>query len=427
MKRHIIIILLILTSASFTMAAETTFSPRLTVKGEYTDNFYRSSENEEDEYITTVSPGATLALQGATAGLTLSYDPTYVSYRETEEDANWRHYGVLTGNWDASRLTHLGLTTSVTISEDPADEDVALTVSRGRNRYTRYTGDASISHQFGREDTVGGGYHVAILENEEDYEEDSQEHKPYFDLTKWFGESRYGIKTHMDYTLGTFNVADENFEQTDDFNSFYGYLRVMRRMSRQLNMFVQYAHTVTEYDGETENYSVYNPSMGFTYNVEKQTTINMALGYFIRDREESDDDNEVSLTGDVVTTWQFTRGSIELSAASGYRQESFAAENLGFSYYGGANCRLAYSFTRQLSGNLSGQYRYDRYLDTDPEITDNTVNLGTGLSYKVFQWMSLQLEYRYRTVSSTEEVREYSENRVWLSVTFEPENPFRLK
>lgn len=426
MKRHLFTILLILTSASFTMAAETTFSPRLTVKGEYTDNFYRSSENEEDEYITTVAPGATLALQGATAGLTLSYDPTYVSYSETEEDAKWRHYGVLTGNWDASRQTHLGLKTSVTISEDPADDDESSTISRGRNRYARYTGDAGISHRFGREDIVGGGYRVSLLENEEDYVEDSQEHKPYFDLTKWFGDSRYGLRTHMDYTLGTFNMADERYEQTDGFNSFYGYLRMMRKMSRQFDIFVQYAHTVTEYDGDTENYSVYNPSIGFTYDVEKQTTINMALGYLIRDREQSDDDSEMSFTGDVKTSWQFTRGTINLAAVSGYRQESFSAENLGFSYFGGADAGLNYDFTRRFGGDLNGRYRYDRYLDSDPEITDNTVDLSAGLSYQVLQWTSLRLEFRHRTVSSSLEEREYDENRVWLSVTFQPENPLRL-
>lgn len=427
MKKQFFTILIALVPALSAMAAETTFSPRLTVKGEYTDNLYRTPENKEDEYITTVAPGATLAYRGATAGLTLSYDPTYVTYNEIEEDPEWRHYGALNGYWDAGRQTHMNLRTTVTISEDPADDEDALTISQGRNRYSRYTGDARISHQFGREDTIGGGYRISILENKVDYIEDSQEHKPYVDFTKWFGESRYGIRTHLDYTMGTFNMPDENYEQTDDFDSFYGYLRFMRRISRQFDVFVQYAHTVTEYDGDTENYAVYDPSVGFTYKVEKQTTINMAVGYLTRDREESDDDSELSFTGDLTTAWQFTRGQIDLAATSGYRQESFSAENLGFSYYGGADATLGYNFTRRLGGNLNARYRYNRYLDTDPEIVDNSINLGASLSYKVLQWMSLQLGYRYRTVSSTEEEREYDENRVWLSVTFAPANPFRLK
>lgn len=425
MKRYFLIILISLMSASTAMAVEVTFTPRLTLREEFTDNFYRSPEDKEDEYITTVAPGATLGFRGTTGELNLSYDPTYVTYAETDEESDWRHYGSLDGVWSLSRRTQMNLAGTIVVSEDPADDEETLAITQGRNRYARYTGDMGLTYQFGREDTAGIGFFYSVLENEEDLIEDSQLSRPYVDLTKWFGESRYGITTHFDYSMAEFDL-DGDAEPSDDFTSLYGYLRLMRRMNRNLDLFVQYAHTTTDYDGMTEDYSVYNPSIGFTYQIEEQTTVTMALGYFIRDREESEDDSGVSLTGDLASTWSFPRGTIELTADAGYRQESFDDENLGFSYYAGGDGRLNYGFTRNFEGDLFGGYHYERFLDTDPEITDNTATAGAGISYQALSWMSLRLEYRYQTVSSTEDAREYDENRAWFSITFTPESPFRL-
>jgi hypothetical protein len=420
MKRHLILIFVaMLMLASSAMAVEVTFSPRLTLRGEYTDNFYRTADDKQDEYISSVAPGATLGFRGATGELTLSYDPTYVTYAETDQEADWRHFGALNGYWAFSRQTRLDFTNSLTVSEDPADDPSSVIITQGRNRYTRYTGDAHITHQFGRQSSAGIGYYFSSLDNEQDYVEDSQERRPYLDLTAWFGESRYGMQTHIDYTVG-------DFETSDDFTSVYGYLRLMRRISRNLDLYIQYAHTVTDYDGLTEDYSVYSPSVGFHYLVTEQTTIDLALGYFVQDFKDSEDNSGAILTGDLTTSWSFPRGTFALTGSSGYRADSFTTDSLGFYYYAGLTGRLDYGFTQHFRGDLFGGYRYAQYFDTDPEVKDNSVNAGVGLSYQALSWMAFRLEYRYETVDSTDDTRELTENSVFLSVTFEPANPYRL-
>jgi opacity protein-like surface antigen len=425
MRKPLIVALVYFAMVSYAMAVETTFSPRLTMRGEYTDNVDRTHDDPQDDFITTVSPGATLGLRGNTAEMTLSYDPAYVMYRDNDQDDGWRHFGTLNGFWSLSRRTRLNIANALTISEDPADDVADSTLARGRNRYTRYSGTLGITQQFGREDSFGGGYTYSSLTNEEEYVEDSQEHGPYADFMWWFIENLYGLQLHTDYTIADFKRRD-GIETSDDFTSWYGQLRLRRRFTRNFDMFLEYGHTVTNYDGMTEDYTVYNPAVGLNYVAGEETNISMALGYFIRDREKGADDSGTIVSGDLTTAWSYPRGAVSLTATSGCRTDTFDTENLGFNYYASVGVRADYGFTRNFRGDVFGDYRYDKYFDVDPEREDNTYGTGCGLSYQVLAWMSLRLEYRYSTVSSNVEEEEYDENRVFMSVTLAPVSPYRL-
>lgn len=424
MKMPLIFTLVLFWLVSYAIAAETTFSPRLTIRGEYTDNLDLSHTNPQDDFITIVSPGMTLGLRGNTAEVTLSYDPAYVMYRDNDQYNDWRHYGTLNGFWNLSRRTRMSFENALTISEDPEDDESDSTLSRGRNRSTWYSGTLGLTNQFGREDSFGLGYTYASLTNEKKYIEDSQVHRPYVDFTWWFIENRYGLQLHTDYTMADFNRRD-GIDGSDDFTSWYGQMRLRRRFTRNFDMFLEYGHTVTDYDGMTVDYTVYNPALGFNYVAGEETNISMAIGCFIRDREKGTDDNGTIVSGDLTTAWSYPRGAVNLTATSGYRTDTFDTENLGFNYYAGVGVRADYGFSRLFRGDVFGDYRYDKYFDVDPEREDNTYGAGCGLSYQVLAWMSLRVEYRYRTVSSTVEEEEYDENRVSMSVTLAPVSPYR--
>ena len=65
MKIKIYLFLVIATiffTVSNAAAFQATFLPRMSVSGEYTDNFFLTEDNEEDEFITVISLGFTTEL-----------------------------------------------------------------------------------------------------------------------------------------------------------------------------------------------------------------------------------------------------------------------------------------------------------------------------------------------------------------------------
>ena len=67
------------------------FTPRISASEQYTDNVFLSEKNEEEEFITRVSPGFTAELIGKTGRVEVSYDPTYEFYDEFDELDGWIH------------------------------------------------------------------------------------------------------------------------------------------------------------------------------------------------------------------------------------------------------------------------------------------------------------------------------------------------
>ena len=74
-------------------------TPRVSAGVEYTDNVGLTPDNTESDTITTVTPGITLDLSGRPAGLTLSYDPSYVNYADGTYEDYWRHLATGSGWW----------------------------------------------------------------------------------------------------------------------------------------------------------------------------------------------------------------------------------------------------------------------------------------------------------------------------------------
>ncbi|MBW2167393.1 MAG: hypothetical protein JRG74_15295, partial [Deltaproteobacteria bacterium] len=52
---------------------QATFTPRISVSEEYTDNHFLTDDNKEHEYITTTSIGFTAEVLGRSNGMSISY------------------------------------------------------------------------------------------------------------------------------------------------------------------------------------------------------------------------------------------------------------------------------------------------------------------------------------------------------------------
>ncbi|MCJ7615077.1 MAG: outer membrane beta-barrel protein, partial [Desulfobacterales bacterium] len=207
-----------------------------------------------------------------------------------------------------------------------------------------------------------------------------------------------------------------------------GSITLANKFTKYLSGSIRYSHTIMDYRGDTEDYRVYDPSIGVSYIIAEDTFISMNIGYFVQDRENSDDESGLSLNGSLGKTWEFKRGSINATGSSGYEESYFDSENLGFNRYYGAQASANYRIAKSLTGNIFGSFRRNKYINQDDNRTDRLKRAGAGLTFSpiTVRWLHLSLNYSFNTLDSTENENNYDENRVLLSISLSPTNPIPL-
>ena len=427
-KIFLIAICTLFLSTSISFGYQATFTPRISVSEEYTDNYFLTDSNKEHEYITTISPGFSAQILGKNSGAEISYDPEYAMYDKYDENDTWRHSVDFSAWSEIAKNTHIEITDSFLYTEDPLiDADIATlltenpdaeidsTVRRSRETYYSNSAGINLRHQFGRADSFTLGYIYSFLKNDDPELEDNERYNPHMGLTYWFAPE-WGLNMHGSYTRA-------EFDDSDDSDQWNGSARLIKKFTLQLEGFIQYAHTALEYDGDSEDYQVYNPSAGFSYTISNDVFFSLGMGCSFINREESDDESVMSANGSLTKT--FSRGSVNIIGSGGYEESDYGAENLGVTEFYQVGGSAAYQFTRHFSGNIFGSYRNNQYIDEDPEREDKITRVGAGLSMQVLEWMSLGLNYAYRKVDSTMDEDDYEENRGLITITLSPSRPFR--
>lgn len=415
-------------TTSITFGYEATFMPSITVGTEYTDNLFLTDRNKESEYITTISPSFNAEILGKYSGAKILYTPSYAMHDEYDELDEWRHRARLSGWTELSKNTRITVYDYFLYTEDPLsvadiapvrvedpDEPIDNTLRKTRRTYYRNTALVNLSHQFGEFDSFNIGYRHYFLKNDLSIYEDKEIYNPFMDLTYWFA-SKWGFNIGGSYTKG-------EYDESDDYDFIDANARLIRRFSRLLNGFVQFGYGALEYDGNREDAEGYDLLAGFDYTISKDTFMSVAAGYAWLYRDRSDNESAPSM--EVTLKKTLSKGVIYLTGSGGYKKPTEGAETLGIRKYYEVGTSVTYQLTRHLSGNAFGSYRYDDYLEYTPEREDKTTRAGLGLNLQVLKWMSLGLNYRYRTVDSDRDVEEYDENSVFFGITLFPTRPFR--
>jgi len=419
--------ILLFTSPSF--AFQATFTPRISVNEEYTDNLFLSDENKEHDYITTVSPGFTAELLGKNIGATLSYDPGYTFYDRYSENDTWRHNARFSGWAEITKNTRLDVSDSFLRTEDPLTEAdiVALrvkdataqidnTVRRDRQTYCTNSAKINLTHKFRENNSFNLGYTHYILENEDETIEDKESHNPSIGLIYWFSP-HWGFDTDISY-------INAKFDTSDDYDEWKGTLKLLKKISRQLEGSVGYTHTTVNHNGDTEDYQTYNPFAGVTYSIAKDTSLSFDAGYFIHDNKNSASDSGLTSNLDLAITRK--RFSINLMGTSGHEESSSGAENLGYNKYQEAGGSASYELTRHVSGNIFGSFRDSKYKALVTAREDKTTRCGLGLTIKPLTWMTIGISYTYQSVDSTIDTNDYDENCGLIKITLIPSTPFKF-
>ena len=430
-----------------------TFTPKISINQEYTGNVFITNEDTKEDYITVISPGFELEISDKSKGIKLYYAPGPSFYSTNSDNDTLRHDVSFNGWIEVSRTTKIEISNSFKYTEDPlpnledtfslgqtdADSEEAATpipeifsteqsitdsdTTRRRSRDVYYSNVVGInlSQQIGKTDSLSVGYAYSILENDDPDAQDSTRHSSMINYTHPF--SRFlDIAINGSYTKGEFSSS------ADDVDNYKGGFTLTKKFTKFLSGNVRYQHTVADFDGESEDYQIFDPSIGVGYTFSKNATVSLNVGYFLQDRQDSEDEKGLSLDGNIGKTWEFKRGSINISGSSGYGESYFGAENLGFNTYYQATGSGNYKFTKAMGGTLFGSFQNNDYVNLTDDRTDDLITAGFSLTYKplTWKWINVGLTYTYRKMNSTDDDNDYQEDRIYLNITMTPEQTIRL-
>ena len=380
------------------------FTPSVSISEEYTDNYNQTENNTESEFSTEYLVGLDFGYIETKGEVTFNYDLSYVDFNDYDVNDYWQHDFVLNGLLNLTRHTDLTLTESFLRTRN-ISQRTGTWQEHDTNNIT-----VGLSHQFG----LRNSFEIDCLYSFDKYDDSNiDEHesfRPSAFFAYWFNV-RYGFELSGFYEHTDFDVSDN--EET----TWSGSIRFIKQISNHFQIYAEYEHSMSEDD--LVEHIVYNPSIGFEWTVSETSSISMGGGVLYNRYENQRDSDDFFVDLSVFKLFDFSRrGSVAISASSGYGEISDNAASLGFNIYYQAGFIYNYDLTRQASLNISGSYLRDDFNEELVDRVDNTLNLGAGISWNPLKWMTLGLAYSYTNFKTDTIARDdYVENKAIFTVT----------
>ncbi len=395
----------------------TEFVPSLSISGEYTDNYFRTEDDKDDEYMTIYGAELSFGVIGQKGNLFLTYAPEYTDHNEFSENDFWRHEAAINGSYQATRNT------SLTFSERFVRD---LNQSVRTNNFKEHdTNDTSVGivHQFGKRDSFGINYTYSFDLYDEANLDEFKRHNPSAFFGYWFSP-KWGFDTNLSYSNTKYDIS------INDPETWSGDIRLLRMINRHLDIYAKYAQSSTDQD--LGSYDIYHPSIGFDWRPTDDSGILLGIGVLFQNWDIADDyDKErFFLDLDMYKRFDFTRrSSLSITGTTGYGDVDPTAASLGFNIFGQAGFFYRYQLLKNLATDISGSYRVNQYEEVGfVDRTDNTLELGAGLVWTPLRWLSIDLSYSFIDFDTDAVARDdYQENIGMLTFRFTPSQPVRFE
>ena len=426
----------ILGSDLFAQTKKFQWSGRVGFSEQYTSNLFLAPDNEEDDWITRIGPGLTLAVLFQNTEVRLNYDLRYAIYANNSDLNTPEHYLTLSGLKDvpiSERMT-LDLDLSVTRAGDPAPlaEQVTST-RRTREPYWRYITGGRVNYNFGEEDLVYVGFDYTQLENDDPTVQDSRGYGPKAGVVYWFN-IRNGLSADLTYRQAEFDFSS-------DYDAYRGSGTYTYRFNPRTQANLTYGYDRVDYDEETvegrigitdgtlvvdRDFQVHSFTLGASHEFTPNVSGSVSAGFSLRKPKTGEDTTEP--TGSFSLNTASERSSFNLAGTFGPGFQTLQASNLGYNVFFRVSAVYTYQLIENLSTSLGASYWYYDYKDTASvqdiatglEIDnrkDQTWSGSASLSYSFLTWLSGSLTYQYRQRESNVDLNDFIDNRVTLSLT----------
>ncbi|ORJ55870.1 outer membrane beta-barrel protein [Geothermobacter hydrogeniphilus] len=359
--------------------------PYLAVGEVYTDNFFNTPGNKEEEFTTVVTPGLWLAFPGmktrpeklatlntAAGGMPLTrfrqnsghrlqgyagYSADFYKNKNFTDQENTTQRGE--GMIDVNLRGGLGLNLAAVYENTQDPYSTGASNSRLVDKYTSYLFDGIASYEVG---------------------------------------PRLTLRANLGYYSLDYDADRNAFRDRDDFKAGAA---VSYRVLPKTRVFVQYEYVDVDYDQGIQDDSVENRYfLGLHWDVTGKTQGMIKGGYEQKDFKQSGISDEDNFIAEVQLTHQFTpKSKLSLSGTRQTNESDIAGISNRLTYLGAA------VYTQQLTAKTSLKidfsYNRDEYQDlltfggkTDFR-DDDYFRIGAGIGWSALRWMNLSLGYNY--------------------------------
>jgi len=429
------------------------WSPRISISQQYDDNFYLADEDADgdwppkrENWLTAVKPGIQLNLITAPdIATTLDYDlglfyyarPTkylnqFGTIETIEEEDNFlvRHNLALNGfkGLQLTKRLTLDLDEFLQMADDPIEANPSVVSTRRiRRQYIRNTAGGRINVLLKRNNSLYFGGHHTIVENDDPQDEDVQGYGPSAGINYWLNKD-HGLNFDYSWTRADYDrplppdtppliPVDEDL----DTNEHQGRATYTYIITPKATTDLSYQLTSLEYDSQDKTeYKIHTGVLGLSYQFTPALLGRVSGGYSQTLRKQ--DDDEQGFTGTLALNHVAQKGTLTLSAATGFRRQSFEGENTGLSNFYQVVFADTYQITEKFSTTITAAFNQDNYLENfESNIDDRILWEGSiSFDYTILKWLSSSFRYEYRQeyydYQNIDNV-EYIDNRVTLTFT----------
>ncbi|MCB9482260.1 MAG: hypothetical protein H6680_10645 [Desulfobacteraceae bacterium] len=409
MNKKYFFLIIIFFAFSLKCEALTTFTPGFSVSEDYTDNYNQDefSKDKEEDFSTKYSLSLALNSETRTSKVGVFYSPSYVDSHRHDDNDSMEHSFSLNSLFNITKFT---------------DINFSNTFSRSKNRSIRtgfwedqdtYSAVFGASNRFAENSSIG----ISCSFTGDSYEAENQdEHKTYkvnTFINHWFNV-KYG------YSAG-FAAEKTTYENDrDDKDTYTGNIKFSRKITKHFDTYLAYTQSYSIEDDET--HQTYNPSAGFDWNLSETSRASLGFGVLFNKYSDQEDSNDLFVDADIYKFFDFSkRSSLSVYASSGYEETSEDVASLGFNIYYQGGFNYSYLLTRRVSLDFTGSYKIQDFKEEISERKDNTLDIGTGLSWTVFKWLNSKIYYSYTKFDTDAKSRgDYEENKAGISISIGP-------
>ena len=397
--------------------------PYIFATEQYTSNVYLTNTNQKSDWITTLGPGIRLAVNDPSFGADLTGNFGYNWYANQTKEDYWSIDGTLGLRYNPTPQLTFRVREYILRSENtvepyyaqggqPAQPGVMVGTNRGNTPYLRNVVEPSVDWQFSRQGSVGILYRNNILRNDDNIAyEDSTENYVRPSFSYWINQ-RNNIVLDYGFTSGRVHAGRGARPRRTSHRRFLTAVTPTASMPRCPSSRITSISTRITTSRASTTTSI-TPPVGIIYAFNPTLTGTAQVGYFWQNPERFN--GESGVTSNLSITQRDRQTTYTLAFNSGYQENQFGFDNLGFNKYYGGSAVISHNVTQRFNVGFIGTA-----MNTDYAFSDQNDWLYTAdatASYQILRWLTLSGRVGYQQNDSNIEVNSYDEWHAFLTLT----------
>ncbi|MDG5466853.1 outer membrane beta-barrel protein [Deltaproteobacteria bacterium IMCC39524] len=377
--------------------------PSLSLTGYWTDNLFETSTDEEEDFVTVVSPGLWLAFPARfdrpASVPVVTRAPGGLAYSLLDDTAEYGLFQV-----------YAAYSANIERYKDFSDEDETTHNAEGKLGF--YPGPKTrieLQHVFdeNREDfSTGGG----ARDQEDKYTGNLTNLSVGYQLTHRLSLGVSGSYYDLDYN-DKVNAAREREDTT-----FGG--KVAFALTEKLDIFVEYVHVDIDYKSFNSNDSEENQAYaGLAWSVTEKTRGMAKIGYNKKDYDSQTPDED-ELQVELQLGYRFSpKTDLTLRGLRKLNETDIVGTSGRLTH--AVSGSVAYALTPKVSTSLNLGWQRDEYLENNagPDRDDDYYNVGAAVSWQAQRWLTATCGYDLVDRDSNVNTYDYTTNTAYLSLS----------